>query len=107
MTNWPNGTLYLGVTGDIARRAWEHREGVAESFSKRYGLTRLVYAERHDDIAAAIRRERTMKHWPRAWNGRGCPEQSRSEPPIIPITHCYYLRKNHSSESAKAETRDQ
>ena len=67
MTNRPNGTLYLGVTSDIARRAWQHREGLVEGFTKRYGLSRLVYAERHDDIAAAIQRERTMKHWPRAW----------------------------------------
>ena len=67
MTNRPNGTLYLGVTGDIVRRAWEHREGLVDGFTKRYGLSRLVYAERHEDIAAAIQRERTMKHWPRAW----------------------------------------
>ena len=67
VTNRPNGTLYLGVTSDIARRAWEHREGLVEGFTKRYGLTRLVYAERHDEIAAAIQRERTMKHWSRAW----------------------------------------
>ena len=67
MTNRPNGTLYLGVTNDIVRRAWEHCEGLAERFTKRYGLTRLVYAERHDEIAAAIQRERTVKHWSRAW----------------------------------------
>ena len=67
VTNRPNGTLYLGVTSDIVRRAWEHREGRVEGFTERYRLTRLVYVERHDDIAAAIQRERTMKHWPRAW----------------------------------------
>ena len=67
MTNRPYGTLYLGVTGNIARRAWEHREGVSEGFTKRYGLKRLVFAERHDDIRTAIQREKTMKHWPRAW----------------------------------------
>ena len=67
MTNRPYGTLYLGVTGNIARRAWEHREGVSEGFTKQYGLKRLVFAERHDDIRAAIQREKTMKHWPRAW----------------------------------------
>ena len=67
MTDRPNGTLYLGMTGDIARRVWQHREGQVDGFTKRYGLTRLVYAERHDEIAAAIQRERTMKHWPRAW----------------------------------------
>ena len=67
MTNRPNGTLYLGVTGNIARRAWEHREGMMEGFTRRYGLKRLVYAEYHEDITAAIQREKTMKHWPRAW----------------------------------------
>ena len=67
MANRPNGTLYLGVTSDIARRAWEHREGAVDGFTKRYGLTRLVYAERYDDIAGAIQREKTMKHRPRAW----------------------------------------
>ena len=70
MTNRPNGTLYLGVTSDLARRAWEHREGVVDGFSKRYGLKRLVWFERHDDIRAAIQREKTMKHWPRAWKVR-------------------------------------
>ena len=67
VTNRPNGTLYIGVTADIARRAWEHREGPVEGFTRRYGLKRPVYAERHEHIAAAIQREKTMKHWPRAW----------------------------------------
>jgi putative endonuclease len=53
MTNRPNGTIYVGTTTDLARRVWEHREGVADGFTKRYGLTRLVFAERHDDIQAA------------------------------------------------------
>jgi len=67
MTNRPNGTLYVGVTSDLARRVWEHREGAADGFTKRYGLKRLVYAERHEDIQAAIQREKTIKHWSRAW----------------------------------------
>lgn len=67
VTNRPYGTLYVGVTADLARRAWEHREGVVDGFSKRYGLKRLVYAERHDDIRAATQRERNIKHWPRTW----------------------------------------
>lgn len=66
MTNRPNGTLYVGVTSELARRAWEHREGVTEGFTKRYGLKILVYTERHDDIRDAIAREKTIKHWPRA-----------------------------------------
>lgn len=70
MTNRPNGTLYIGVTSDLARRAFEHRESVIEGFTKRYGLKRLVYAEQHEDIRGAIQREKTMKHWPRAWKVR-------------------------------------
>ena len=67
LTNRPNGTLYVGVTSNLARRAWEHREGVREGFTKRYGLKRLVYAETHESITAAIQREKSLKHWPRAW----------------------------------------
>jgi putative endonuclease len=70
VTNRPNGTLYLGVTSDIARRSCEHREGLVDGFTKRYGLTRLVWYERHETIVAAIRREKAMKHWPRAWKVR-------------------------------------
>jgi putative endonuclease len=70
MTNRPNGTLYIGVTNDLARRVWEHREGVVAGFTKRYGLKRLVYAEHHDDIRIAIQREKSLKRWPRAWKVR-------------------------------------
>ena len=70
MTNKPNGTLYIGVTSDIARRAYEHRQGQVEGFTKRYGLVRLVYMERYDDIRQAIQRESNMKHWRRAWKVR-------------------------------------
>jgi putative endonuclease len=66
MTNRPTGTLYTGVAADIARRAYEHREGLFEGFTKRYALDRLVWYEFHDAISAAIQRERNMKHWPRA-----------------------------------------
>jgi putative endonuclease len=67
MTNRPHGTLYVGVTSNLARRAWEHREGAIAGFTKRYGLKRLVYAERHADILDAIRREKAIKTWLRAW----------------------------------------
>lgn len=76
MTNRPNGTLYIGVTSNLARRVWEHREGPAEGFAKRYGLKRLVYAERHDDIRLALQREKTMKHWLRAWKVRVIEEMN-------------------------------
>jgi putative endonuclease len=70
VTNRPNGTLYVGVTSDLLRRAWEHREGVIAGFTRRYGLKHLVYAEHHDSISAAIGRETRFKHWPRAWKVR-------------------------------------
>ena len=67
VTNRPEGTLYVGVTSDLAKRAWEHRESVVDGFTNRYGLKRLVYAERHDEIVEAIQREKRIKKWPRAW----------------------------------------
>ncbi len=67
LTNRPNGTLYIGVTSDLARRIQQHRDGTADGFTKRYGLHRLVHAERHEDIRDAIRREKTLKGWRRAW----------------------------------------
>ena len=77
MTYWvyilaskPGGTLYVGVTNNLVRRVYEHREGLADGFTKRYGLKRLVYYERFEDIRDAIQREKTMKHWPRAWKVR-------------------------------------
>jgi putative endonuclease len=70
MTNKPNGILYVGVTSDIARRAYEHRESLLAGFTKRYGLKRLVYVERYEEILTAIQREKNMKHWPRTWKVR-------------------------------------
>jgi len=70
MTNRPNGTLYTGVTADIMRRVYQHRTGETPGFTKRYGLTRLVYFERHEEIALAIACETNIKGWPRAWKIR-------------------------------------
>ena len=70
MTNKPDGTLYIGVTSDLVRRVWEHREGLGSSFARRYRLHRLVWLERHDDICTAIQRETNLKRWPRAWKVR-------------------------------------
>jgi putative endonuclease len=67
VTNKPRGTLYIGVTSDIARRAFEHREGAIEGFTKPHGLKRLVFIEHYEEIQTAMQREKTMKHWPRAW----------------------------------------
>jgi putative endonuclease len=70
LTNRPNGILYAGVTNDLVRRVFEHQSGFVEGFTKRYGLKRLVYFERFDDIREAIQREHNIKHWPRAWKIR-------------------------------------
>jgi putative endonuclease len=67
MTNAPFGTLYIGVTSDLARRAWQHRNGEGSTFCKTYGLTRLVYCEEHERVEDAIAREKAMKAWKRRW----------------------------------------
>jgi putative endonuclease len=70
VTNKRDGILYVGVTADLPRRVYEHRSGTIKGFSKSYRLKKLVYYERFDDIRDAIRREKTIKHWPRAWKVR-------------------------------------
>ena len=70
MANRPNGTLYGGVTADLPKRVWQHRSGAIEGFTKRYALQRLVYAEQHEDIREAIRREKAIERWRRAWKVR-------------------------------------
>jgi putative endonuclease len=67
VTNRIRGVLYTGVTADLLRRAFEHRHGLVQGFTKRYGLTQLVYYEEHAEILAAIQREKNIKHWPRGW----------------------------------------
>ncbi len=62
-----SGTLYVGMTNNLSRRAWEHREGLVEGFTKRYGVKRLVYHETFPTAASAIRRETRIKKYPRAW----------------------------------------
>ncbi len=70
LTNKQNGVLYTRVARDLARRVWQHREGLGSVFARRYGLNRLVWCEHHDTIVGAIQRERNLKHWPRAWKVR-------------------------------------
>ena len=66
MASRKNGTLYIGVTNDIARRAYEHREGLVAGFTKQYGVKLLVHIEPFDDIRTAIQREKNLKKWPQA-----------------------------------------
>jgi putative endonuclease len=70
MTNKTNGTLYIGVTSDIAARAMQHRSGTGSEFCKQYDLTRLVLIEPYPTIVEAIAREKTMKAWKRGWKLR-------------------------------------
>ncbi|MFO1088704.1 MAG: GIY-YIG nuclease family protein [Hyphomicrobiales bacterium] len=62
-----NGTLYVGMTNELARRMHEHREGLVAGFTKRYGVSRLVWYEAHEDVREAIRREKALKSWMRQW----------------------------------------
>ena len=67
MTNRPRGVLYVGVTTDIGRRAHEHRMGLIEGFTSRYGLIRLAHYEEYSLFMDAVQREKNIKHWPRQW----------------------------------------
>jgi len=72
-TSWPvrkNGTLYTGVTRDLIKRIYEHKSDVVESFTKKYQVHDLVYYEPHDDIHAALQREKQLKKWNRDWKIR-------------------------------------
>jgi putative endonuclease len=67
VTNVPRGTLYVGVTNDLVRRTYEHREGIVSGFTSRYKLKMLVHFEQSSDPTTAIQREKNIKHWSRAW----------------------------------------
>jgi putative endonuclease len=67
VTNRRYGALYVGVTNDLVRRAYEHRSKVVSGFTERYGLVRLIYFEIFDDSTTAIAREKQLKKWHRDW----------------------------------------
>ena len=70
MASKRNGTLYIGVTSDLPGRVWQHRNGAIEGFSEKYNVHQLVYYEMHDEMIAAITREKQLKKWNRAWKLR-------------------------------------
>ena len=67
LTNKPYGTLYIGMTSNMPERLTQHRNGTASVFTKKFGLTRLVYYEVHDLVTTAIARESSLKRWKRDW----------------------------------------
>jgi putative endonuclease len=67
LASQPNGTLYIGVTNNLARRVYEHRQGSVGGFTKKYGVHQLVYYEMTTDIRDAIEREKRLKKWNRQW----------------------------------------
>ena len=73
-----NGTLYTGVTSDLIKRVYEHKNGLADGFTRKYNVHHLVYFELHEDMNGAITREKQIKKWNRAWKveliERGNPE---------------------------------
>ena len=70
ITNKRNGTLYIGMTNNLARRVGEHKEGLVEGFSKKYGTKLLVYYEKSNNVSDAIAREKQLKKWKREWKLR-------------------------------------
>ncbi len=66
----PKGTLYIGVTSDLVKRVWEHKNDLAEGFTKRYQVHDLVWYEVHDSMESAISKEKALKKWNRAWKIR-------------------------------------
>lgn len=67
MANRKHGTIYVGATNDLVRRAWEHKGDLVPSFTRRYQCHLLVYYEEHQNIYRAMQREHNIKHWVRAW----------------------------------------
>jgi len=62
-----NGTLYIGVTSDLVKRIWEHKNNMVEGFTKHYGVHQLVWYEVHESMESAIEREKRLKEWKRKW----------------------------------------
>jgi putative endonuclease len=67
MASQKNGTLYIGVTSDLIRRVWQHKNNIHDGFTKKYRVHNLVWYEVHRDVKEAIRREKQMKKWRRQW----------------------------------------
>jgi putative endonuclease len=67
MASKKNGTLYIGMTNDLIRRVWQHKNNAHDGFTQKYGVHRLVWYEAHREVTEAIQREKQMKKWRRQW----------------------------------------
>jgi len=76
LTNQRNGTLYVGVTSNLSKRIWEHKNKVVEGFTEKYGLNNLVWYELHETMESAISREKTVKSWKRYWKLKAIEEMN-------------------------------
>jgi len=76
LTNKRNGTLYIGVTNEIKRRIYEHKNKIVDGFTSKYGLKSLVYYELHENIESAIKKEKQLKKWKRLWKLRIIEEKN-------------------------------
>ena len=76
MASKRNGTLYIGVTSDLPGRVWQHKEGVVDGFTKKYGCKMLVWYAVYESVEEAIRREKQMKEWQRRWKLRVIEEMN-------------------------------
>jgi putative endonuclease len=67
LANKKNGTIYIGVTSDLIKRIWEHKQKLVPGFTQKYNIDKLVYCEEHNDVNLAIQREKQIKKWNRSW----------------------------------------
>ncbi|MCK4600492.1 GIY-YIG nuclease family protein [Candidatus Bipolaricaulota bacterium] len=67
LANKRNGTLYVGVTSDLIKRIWQHKNNVVKGFTERYSVHQLVWYELHETMESAIRKEKMLKNWKRVW----------------------------------------
>ncbi|MCH8322937.1 MAG: GIY-YIG nuclease family protein [Proteobacteria bacterium] len=76
MAKGRNSTFYVGMTSDLPKRVWEHKTGIADGFTRKYGIKNLVYYEVFDDPENAIKREKRLKKWTRAWKMKTIEEMN-------------------------------
>ncbi|HEX4862298.1 MAG TPA: GIY-YIG nuclease family protein [Rhizomicrobium sp.] len=98
IANRRHGTIYIVVTSQLPKRIWEHREGLAPGFTKKYGLTRLVWFEPHESMVAAIQRETSLKRYERGWKINLIERENTYWIDLYPWLMGYVPTKNASTD---------